>query len=73
MRVSNNGNDEIDIDVRFVFFALCNYRLYSTGVSCLFQQGAQERIDSLRRAGIIHEKQPVVSVENFIAELFPDK
>ncbi|KAL0965097.1 hypothetical protein UPYG_G00276770 [Umbra pygmaea] len=38
-----------------------------------FQEGAQERIDSLRRAGIIHEKQPVVSVENFITELFPDK
>ncbi|XP_051539528.1 protein PRRC1 isoform X2 [Myxocyprinus asiaticus] len=36
-------------------------------------KGAQERIDSLRRAAVIHEKQPVVSVENFIAELFPDK
>ncbi|XP_066567455.1 protein PRRC1 [Amia ocellicauda] len=36
-------------------------------------KGAQERIASLRRAGIIHEKQPVISVENFIAELFPDK
>lgn len=36
-------------------------------------KGAQERIDSLRRAGVIHEKQPVVSLENFIAELFPDK
>ncbi|XP_064164034.1 protein PRRC1 [Anguilla rostrata] len=36
-------------------------------------KGAQERIDSLRRAGVIHEKQPVVSVENFIAELVPDK
>ncbi|XP_062869640.1 protein PRRC1 [Trichomycterus rosablanca] len=36
-------------------------------------KGAQERIDSLRRTAIIHEKQPVVSVENFIAELFPDK
>ncbi|KAJ8338660.1 hypothetical protein SKAU_G00354460 [Synaphobranchus kaupii] len=41
---------------------------YAAGV-----KGAQERIDSLRRAGVIHEKQPVVSVENFIAELFPDK
>ncbi|XP_071762581.1 protein PRRC1 [Centroberyx gerrardi] len=41
---------------------------YAAGV-----KGAQERIDSLRRAGLIHEKQPVVSVENFIAELFPDK
>nr|XP_016854447.1 PREDICTED: protein PRRC1 [Anolis carolinensis] len=36
-------------------------------------KGAQERIDSLRRSGIIHEKQPTVSVENFIAELLPDK
>ncbi|XP_049594679.1 protein PRRC1 isoform X2 [Syngnathus scovelli] len=37
------------------------------------QPGAQERIDSLRRSGVIHEKQPVVSMEKFIAELFPDK
>ncbi|XP_054613667.1 protein PRRC1 [Dunckerocampus dactyliophorus] len=36
-------------------------------------KGAQERIDSLRRSGVIHEKQPVVSLESFIAELFPDK
>ncbi|OCT98496.1 hypothetical protein XELAEV_18010730mg [Xenopus laevis] len=36
-------------------------------------KGAQERIDSLRRSGMIHEKQPAVSVENFIAELLPDK
>ncbi|XP_071997768.1 protein PRRC1 isoform X1 [Engystomops pustulosus] len=36
-------------------------------------KGAQERIDSLRRSGVIHEKQPAVSVENFIAELLPDK
>ncbi|NP_001121267.1 protein PRRC1-B [Xenopus laevis] len=36
-------------------------------------KGAQERIDSLRRTGMIHEKQPAVSVENFIAELLPDK
>ncbi|XP_077398579.1 protein PRRC1 isoform X1 [Vanacampus margaritifer] len=36
-------------------------------------KGAQERIDSLRRSGVIHEKQPVVSMEKFIAELFPDK
>ncbi|XP_056593191.1 protein PRRC1 [Triplophysa dalaica] len=41
---------------------------YAAGV-----KGAQERIDGLRRTAIIHEKQPVVSVENFIAELFPDK
>ncbi|KAM9793608.1 protein PRRC1 isoform X2 [Syngnathus typhle] len=36
-------------------------------------KGAQERVDSLRRLGVIHEKQPVVSMEKFIAELFPDK
>lgn len=36
-------------------------------------KGAQERIDSLRRSGMIHEKQAVVSIENFIAELLPDK
>ncbi|XP_054253761.1 protein PRRC1 [Indicator indicator] len=36
-------------------------------------KGAQERIDSLRRAGVIHEKQPAVSVESFIEELLPDK
>ncbi|XP_038187481.1 protein PRRC1 [Arvicola amphibius] len=36
-------------------------------------KGAQERIDSLRRTGAIHEKQTAVSVENFIAELLPDK
>ncbi|TTF71932.1 Protein PRRC1 [Bagarius yarrelli] len=41
---------------------------YAAGI-----KGAQERIDSLRRTAVIHEKQPVVSVENFIAELFPDK
>ncbi|KAI5099971.1 protein PRRC1 [Silurus meridionalis] len=41
---------------------------YAAGV-----KGAQERINSLRRTAVIHEKQPVVSVENFIAELFPDK
>uniref|UniRef100_A0A3Q3GNC1 Proline-rich coiled-coil 1 n=1 Tax=Labrus bergylta TaxID=56723 RepID=A0A3Q3GNC1_9LABR len=43
------------------------------GQSNIAPPGAQERIDSLRRAGVIHEKQPVVSLENFIAELFPDK
>ncbi|KAM6230008.1 protein PRRC1-like [Porphyrio hochstetteri] len=36
-------------------------------------KGARERIDSLRRTGVIHEKQPAVSVENFIEELLPDK
>lgn len=40
---------------------------------CICLQGAQERIDGLRRAGVIHEKQPVVALENFIAELFPEK
>ncbi|KAM4720271.1 protein PRRC1 isoform 2-T2 [Anableps anableps] len=41
---------------------------YAAGV-----KGAQERIDSLRRTGVIHEKQPVVALESFIAELFPEK
>lgn len=41
--------------------------------ACVAAQGAQERIDSLRRTGVIHEKQPAVSVENFIEELLPDK
>ncbi|XP_070622782.1 protein PRRC1 [Erythrolamprus reginae] len=36
-------------------------------------KGAQERLDSLRRTGVIHQKQPAVSVESFIAELLPDK
>ncbi|XP_010081349.1 PREDICTED: protein PRRC1 [Pterocles gutturalis] len=36
-------------------------------------KGAQERIDSLRRTGVIHEKQPAVSIESFIEELLPDK
>ncbi|XP_067886649.1 protein PRRC1 [Heterodontus francisci] len=36
-------------------------------------KGAQERIDSLRRSGMIHEKQVTVSIENFIAELLPDR
>ncbi|XP_038123693.1 protein PRRC1 [Cyprinodon tularosa] len=36
-------------------------------------KGAQERIDSLRRTGVVHEKQPVVALESFIAELFPEK
>nr|XP_023403323.1 LOW QUALITY PROTEIN: protein PRRC1 [Loxodonta africana] len=42
-------------------------------IPALVVQGAQERIDSLRRTGVIHEKQTAVSVENFIAELLPDK
>lgn len=39
----------------------------------VFLQGAKERIKSLHQASIIHKDQPVVSLENFIAELFPDK
>lgn len=52
--------------------------LSASSVLCFFYkrldlQGAQERIDSLRRTGVIHEKQPAVSVESFIEELLPDK
>ncbi|XP_013417418.1 protein PRRC1 [Lingula anatina] len=36
-------------------------------------KGAEERIQNLRRNGTIHEKQPAVSVENFIVEMLPDK
>ncbi|XP_002731503.2 protein PRRC1-like [Saccoglossus kowalevskii] len=36
-------------------------------------KGAEERIENLRRNSQMHEKQPAVSVENFIAELLPDK
>ncbi|XP_054756516.2 protein PRRC1-like [Lytechinus pictus] len=36
-------------------------------------KGAEERICNLRRSGEVHEKQPMVSVESFIAELLPDK
>uniref|UniRef100_UPI00358DDB09 protein PRRC1-like isoform X2 n=1 Tax=Myxine glutinosa TaxID=7769 RepID=UPI00358DDB09 len=36
-------------------------------------KGAQERIASLRRSGVIHEKQVAVSIESFIAELLPDR
>lgn len=36
-------------------------------------KGAEERITNLRRSGEVHEKQPMVSVESFIAELLPDK
>ncbi|NXS00098.1 PRRC1 protein, partial [Oxylabes madagascariensis] len=49
----------------------CGSEFYVT--ACVAAQGAQERIDSLRRTGVIHEKQPAVSVENFIEELLPDK
>lgn len=36
-------------------------------------KGAQERIDSLRRSGVIQENQAAVSIEAFITELLPDK
>lgn len=36
-------------------------------------KGAEGRIQSLRRSGLVDKKQVVVSVENFIAELIPDK
>ncbi|XP_022110804.1 protein PRRC1-like isoform X2 [Acanthaster planci] len=36
-------------------------------------KGAQERIDNLRRNGFVDERQTVVSVENFIVELLPEK
>ncbi|XP_071480409.1 protein PRRC1-like [Diadema antillarum] len=36
-------------------------------------KGAEERIANLRRNGSVHEKQPMVAVESFIAELLPDK
>lgn len=36
-------------------------------------KGAEERIENLRHSGAIHEKQPVLSVEGFIAELLPDR
>lgn len=51
-----------------------NSGILSLRVICMvFLQGAKERIKSLRQGSIIHKNQPVVSLENFIAELFPDK
>ncbi|XP_068608876.1 protein PRRC1 [Brachionichthys hirsutus] len=41
---------------------------YAAGV-----KGAQERANGLRRVGAIQDNQAVVAVENFIAELYPDK
>ena len=41
---------------------------YSAGA-----KGAEERIDNLRRTGAVHEKQAIVSVENFIVEMLPDR
>lgn len=41
---------------------------YSAGV-----RGAEERIDNLRQSGLMDEGGTVVSIENFIVELLPDK
>jgi len=41
---------------------------YSAGV-----RGAEERIDNLRQSGLVDEGAAVVSIENFIVELLPDK
>ncbi|XP_033107449.1 protein PRRC1-like isoform X2 [Anneissia japonica] len=36
-------------------------------------KGAEERIENLRRNGLVDDKQCVVAVESFIVELLPDK
>lgn len=36
-------------------------------------KAAEERIFYLRQQGLIHEHQPAIAVENFLAELTPDK
>lgn len=41
---------------------------YSSGL-----RGAQDRINYLRRSGLIDEKQLCVSIESFVAEVLPDK
>ena len=41
---------------------------YSAGA-----RGAEERIDNLRQSGLVDEAGTVVSIENFIVELLPDK
>jgi non-canonical (house-cleaning) NTP pyrophosphatase len=41
---------------------------YSAGV-----RGAEERIENLRQSGTIDEQQTIVSVENFLVELLPDR
>jgi len=41
---------------------------YSAGV-----RGAEERIDNLRQSGLVDEGGTIVSIENFIVELLPDK
>lgn len=35
-------------------------------------QSAEGRINSLRSSGKVHPQQPIVAVENFIAEFTPD-
>ena len=41
---------------------------YSAGV-----RGAEERIDNLRQSGLEDEGGTIVSIENFIVELLPEK
>lgn len=41
---------------------------YSAGL-----KGAEDRISCLRQSGRIHERQPVVAIENFVVELTPDR
>ncbi|CAH1796117.1 unnamed protein product [Owenia fusiformis] len=36
-------------------------------------KGAEERLDNLRKSGLIHEDHPVLAVENFIVETLPDR
>ena len=36
-------------------------------------KGAEERIENLKRSGMIDERQPMLSIENFLAEVTPDK
>lgn len=36
-------------------------------------KGAEDRINSLQRSGEVAEDSPIVSIEGFIVELFPDK
>jgi hypothetical protein len=41
---------------------------YSAGV-----KGCEERVEQLRRSGHVNQHQVIVAVENFIAEIIPDK
>jgi hypothetical protein len=36
-------------------------------------KGAEDRISSVQRTGNVPDGTPIVSIEGFIAELFPDK